>query len=196
MLLFNIDNIEQTEIDLYIKYYYLDTGDIETLLRLLNNLYKEILDYSYPIYYSEKHQAAFRNFLELAHINTGESIRLRFKEGWRPEFRIKKKELQIEIPKKLGIPALILYLLLTGAQRTLDIRNAQLDNQLKQLDIQMKQMELYEKIEQKETLFERKPPYRQRKLDRQAKDILNFITVNDNFYHISINDMTIKDQEE
>jgi len=195
MLLFNRDDIERTKIEFYIKYHYLDTEDIELLLGRLNKLYKDILDYSYPIYYSEKYQAAFRNFLELDQINTGESIRFRFKEGWKPEFKIKKKELQIEIPKKLGIPALILYLLLTGAQKALDIRSTQLNNELKQLDIQLKQTELHERIEQKEASFQKRSPYRYRSLNRSANEIIEFIMINNNFYHISINDTIIKDQE-
>lgn len=195
MLQFNNDRIERTEIDIYIKYHYLDSGDIELLLGKLNNLYKDILDHSYPVYYSEKHQTAFHNFFELEHIYTGESIRFRFKEGWRPEFKIRKNELQIEIPRKLGIPAIIIYLLLTGAQKFLDIKNAQLDIELKQLDKQLKQTELYERIEHNEPSFDKRQRFKSKNLNRQANDLVYFLSTNNNFYHISINDTIIKNQD-
>lgn len=90
MQLFDIDKIENTEIEIYFKYRHLDTGEIAKFFDRLDRLYKSILENSYPVYFSEKYNAPFRNFLEIESINTGQSIRIRFKEGWKPEFKFKK----------------------------------------------------------------------------------------------------------
>lgn len=192
MLLFNIDKIENTEIEIYFKYRHLDTGEIAELFERLDRLYKSLLDNSYPVYYSEKYDAPFRNFLEIESINTGQSIRIRFKEGWKPEFKFRKQELEIRIPKKLGIPAILLYLLLTGVQKTSDIYNDYLDGQLKELEIKLKQMELYEKIEERERY---RRPFNARPYQRQADETIQILINNQNINYIEINGTTIKNEE-
>jgi hypothetical protein len=191
MQLFNTDKIENTEIDIYFKYDYLDTNELTELLGRLDRLYKSLLDNSYPVYFSEKYGQPFRNFLEIESINTGQSIRIRFKEGWKPEFRVRKKELEINIPVKLGIPAIVLYFLLTGAQKMTSMRNDYLDGQLKELEIKLKQMELYEKMEDRER-FRRSFP--NRPYQRQADEMINFIINNQNINYIEINGTVIKDE--
>ena len=192
MLLFNIDKIENTEIEIYFKYRHLDTGEIAELFERLDRLYKSLLDNSYPVYYSEKYDVPFRNFLEIESINTGQSIRIKFKEGWKPEFKFRKQELEIRIPKKLGIPAILLYLLLTGVQKTTDIYNDYLEGQLKELEIKLKQMELYEKIEERERY---RRPFNARPYQRQADETIQILINNQNINYIEINGTTIKNEE-
>lgn len=192
MLLFNIDKIENTEIDFYFKYDYLDTNELTELLSRLDKLYKSLLDNSYPVYFSEKYGQPFRNFLEIESINTGQSIRIRFKEGWKPEFRLRKKELEINIPVKLGIPAIVLYFLLTGAQKITNMRNDYLDGQLKELELKLKQMELYEKMEDTERY---RRPFPRKPYQRQATEMMNFIINNQNINYIEINGTVVKDEQ-
>ena len=192
MQLFDIDKIENTEIDIYFKYDYLDINELTELFNRLDKLYKSILDNSYPVYFSEKYGQPFRNFLEIDSINTGQSIRIRFKEGWKPEFRFRKKELEISIPVKLGIPAIVLYFLLTGAQKMINMRNDYLDGQLKELEIKLKQMELYEKMEDRES-YRRPSP--SRPYQRQGDETINFMINNKNINYIEINGTVIKDEQ-
>ncbi len=192
MLLFDIDKIENTEIDIYFKYDYLDTSELTELFNRLDRLYKSLLDNSYPVYFSEKYGQPFRNFLEIESINTGQSIRIRFKEGWKPEFRVRKKELEINIPVKLGIPAIVLYFLLTGAQKMTSIRNDYLDGQLKELEIKLKQIELYEKMEDRERY---RKPFPNRPYQKQADETIDFIINNQNINYIEINGTVIKDKQ-
>ncbi len=192
MLLFDIEKIENTGIEIYLRYLYLDTREIADLFEGLDRLYKRLLDNSYPVYYSEKYDAPFRNFLEIESINTGQSIRIRFKEGWKPEFKVRKQELEIRIPKKLGIPAILLYLLLTGVQKTSDIYNDNLDGQIKELEIKLKQMELYEQIEKRERY---RKPFKARPYQRQADETIKILINNQNIYYIEINGTTIKNEE-
>ncbi len=192
MLLFDTDKIENTEIDIYFKYDYLDTNELTELLGRLDRLYKSLLDNSYPVYFYEKYEQPFRNFLEIESINTGQSIRIRFREGWKPEFRVRKKELEISIPVKLGIPAMVLYYLLTGAQKMSNMRNDYLDGQLKELEIKLKQMELYEKIEDRERY---RRPFPNRPYQRQADETINFIINIQYINHIEINGTIIKNEQ-
>ena len=192
MTLFNTDKIENTEIEIYFKYNYLDTAELTQIFSSLDRLYKSLLDNSYPVYFSEKYSQPFRNFLEIDSINTGQSIKIRFKEGWKPEFRVRKKELEINIPLKLGIPAILLYYLLTGAQKMTSMQNDYLEGQLKELEIKIKQIELYEKIEEREGY---RRQFQNRQYQRQSEEIVNFIINNQNINHIEINGTVIKDEQ-
>lgn len=192
MLKFDIDKIENIEIDIYFKYDYLDTSELTELFSRIDRLYKSLLDNSHPVYFSEKYGQPFRNFLEIESINTGQSIRIRFKEGWKPEFSVRKKELEISIPLKLGIPALLLYFLLTGAQKMTNMRNDYLDGQLKEFEIKIKQIELYEKMEQRERY---RRPFPNRVYQRQADETINFVINNQNINYIEINGTVIKDEQ-
>lgn len=85
--------------------------------------------------------------LEIESAHTGESIKFSFGEGWLPSVSSNNDDdIVIDIPKKLGIPLLVGYLLLSGARNGLNVRNAYLDGRLKQIEIQLKQTELDEKL--------------------------------------------------
>lgn len=192
MQLFNIEKIENTEIDIYFKYNHLDTSELTELLSKIDRFYKSLLNNSYPVYFSEKYSMPFRNFLEIESINTGQSIRIKFKEGWKPEFQVRKKEIEINIPVKLGIPAILLYFLLVGAQRLTNMRNDYLDGQLKEVELKIKQLELYEKIEERES-FNRS--ISNRSYHRQAEETINFIINNQFMNYMEINGAVIKNDE-
>lgn len=192
MKLFNPEEIRDTEIELYFKYNYLDTYELKEIFDQIDRLYKNFLQLSYPVYFSEKYDQAYRNFLEIESINTGQSIKIKFKEGWKPEFRVKKKNLVIGIPMKLGIPALAVYFLFVGAQRIMDIRNDYLDAELKELEIQLQQIEIYEKIEERNQLNGNKT---QRLFQQQANGVINYIIQNKNINYVEINGITIKESE-
>jgi hypothetical protein len=177
MALFNTSRIENTEIDIYLKYDYLDTSLLTDLFGKLNNLYRSL---------PEELDGSFNNFLEIESINTGQSIRIRFKEGWKPKIRVRRGELEVGVPANLGIPAILIYFLLTGAQKITDMRNDYLDGQLKEMDIKLKRIELYEKIEESGRF--------KQSLERQAVDTINILFHNQDIKHVEINDVTIKDK--
>jgi hypothetical protein len=192
MLLFNIDKIENTEIVMYFKYRHLDTGEIAEIFERLDKLYKILLENSHPIYYSEKYNTAFRNFLEIESINTGQSITIKFKEGWKPEFKLIKQELELRISKKLGIPAIVLFFLLTGVQKVSHLYNDYLNDQLLELEIKLKQIELYEKIENRNNSIRTNNT---KKYQRQADETIQILINNQNIYYIAINGTIIKNDE-
>lgn len=192
MLLYNIDKIENTEIVLYFKYRHLDAGEIAEIFGGLDKLYKILLENSYPIYYSEKYNTPFRNFLEIESINTGQSITIKFKEGWKPEFKFIKQEPELRISKNLAIPAIALFFLLTGVQKVSHLYNDYLNSQLKELEIKLKQIELYEKIEMRDNSIRTRA---KKKYQRQADETIRILTNNQNIYYIEINGANIKNDE-
>ncbi len=201
---FNKESIEKTSINIYIKYHYLDIDELANLLFKFDLFYKRVLAQSFPVYYSEKYQVAFRNFFEIEQINTGNSIRIKLKEGWKPEFKIKDSELRIEIPKLLGIPAIILYALFISGQKILDIQNTRLDNELKKLEIDIKKIELYEKISKQIESRDLLPKkiddsdflgrFEKFELSQEADDITGHLKYKEAFHYVEINGIPIKDE--
>jgi hypothetical protein len=191
--LFNTDRIENTEINIYFKYNYLDTAELSELFGKLDKLYNSLLENSYPVYFFEKYDRPFRNFLEIESINTGKSITIKFKEGWKPEFRVRNNELEINIPVKLGIPAIVLYFLLTGAQRITTMRNDYLDGQLKDLEIQVKRIEFFDKMERRE--MDRELYLKNRIYQKHADDTIKFIINNQSINYMEINGIVIKEEQ-
>jgi len=99
---------------------------------------------------SEDYLARFGNkldgndfpILEVASIQTGNSIKISLIEGWKPRISSdRENDIVIGIPKKLGIPLVIGWLLISGASQYLDLKNKHLDNKLKEIEIQIKQSE-------------------------------------------------------
>lgn len=197
LLLLNLDKLEYTELDIYLKFDQLDNSDVVELLTGLDRLYSDIIGQPFNYYYRRpffpEFFYPFKNILEVKSIETGNSIRFRFKEGWKPHIRIKKKDLEIEVPKKLGIPIIVVYLLLTGVQRVAEIRNEVLDNELKQLEIQMKKMEIYRELEDLRNSNNRNEDFI--RLQRQADRTIEFLYYNNSINHVEINGLTIKNDE-
>lgn len=189
MQLFNQESPEITELEIYFKYYRLETELLMSLFYRLEKMYKSISEYTYPVYFSEQYNMPLRNFLEIDSIKTGESIKIKFKEGWKPEFGVKDRNLEIRIPLKLGIPLIILYLILQSAQKLTNLYTETLEIQLKELEIQVKELELQKIISQKSI----KPlSY---KYNRQSDDFVRYVINNSNINYFQINGLPIKDEK-
>lgn len=195
LLLLNRDRLEYTEIDIYIKYDQLDNSDVIELLSSLDRLHNEVvgqpLSYFYERPFFPEFYYPFRNILEVQRIETGESIRFRFKEGWKPSIRIRKRELQIDVPRKIGIPLIVVYFLLIAAQRYAELQNQVLDNELKRLEIEMKKREIYREIEERRNSKENAGDFT--RIQRQADRTIEFIFYNTSFTHVEINGVPIKE---
>lgn len=81
--------------------------------------------------------------LELVTARTGDSIKFTFGEGLLPTISSNEEhDIIVNVPKKLGIPLLIGFLVLSGAKLVLDVRKAYLDTQIKEIELQLKKTEL------------------------------------------------------
>jgi hypothetical protein len=177
---------KKNEMELYFKYYHLDTSDLAKLLWKIDKFYKQILsDTSLPTKV-EYEDIEFMNFLEIDSINTGQSIKIKFKEGWKPQFNIIDKDLEIEIPIKLGIPAIIVYFLFVCVEKSMNIYNTQLDIMLKKQELVIKNTELYEEIFNK-------GDRRYRQYVDLAQDTVDFLLDNEDINYLQINGLNVKD---
>lgn len=79
--------------------------------------------------------------------DTSNSIKLTLGEGWLPQVTTDKEhDIVVSVPKKLGLPLVVGYLMLNGASKVLDIRNDYLDSQIKTIELQLKESELRETL--------------------------------------------------
>ena len=180
----DFEDLHNQELEIFIQYKYLDNQELINILSNLNKLYSEILNITSPVYI--ENDIAMRNFMEISSINTGESIRLKFKEGWKPELSLENRELNIKIPKKLGVPALILFFLLNSYKIGIGTYNDTLDNQLKRLDIKIKEIELYEKLKKSKTI-----KTSERSIIMQANKTIRYFIENEDITHVFINEVEI-----
>ena len=177
------EEIYNHELDVCFKYTYLGVNGLAEILWNFDSLYSKILAFSSPVHvYNEKH---FRNFLDLSSINTGNSINFKMKEGWKPEFNIENGDLETDVPSQLGVPAILLYILLTEIDKTVQIDNDTLDTQLKRIEIQLEDNKLNNKI------LKSKEGKGIRSIQRQVNKTVKNIVNNPEITYFEINNIEI-----
>ena len=170
-------------LDFYIQYEYLSSRDFGTLLEACNDL----SDNAYR-FYAESSRGTWAEppVLELFEANTGDSIKFKFIERALPSISSdKENDIVIGVPKKLGIPVLMGFLLLSAADKAMDMRNKYYDGQIKQIELQLKQEEINKIRHGSET----KAPI---ELEKQSQTIIASILNNKAFKSVSINGVEIK----
>lgn len=130
-------------LEIYIDYDRLKAADLARLLSNLSFISNRI---------AEDYFSRFKDYadeglptLDIETVNTGGSIKFKLVEGWKMSVtsgKGKEADIVVSIPKKLGIPIVIGYLIVSMANGYQDFRNKQLDNRLKALEIQLKETEL------------------------------------------------------
>ncbi len=174
----NIKKIKNTELEIYFKYNRLDTKDLIEILDNINRLYETILSCSAPVYvYND---IPLRNFMEIDSIHTGESIKFKLKEGWKPEFDIKDGDFNIQIPKMLGVPAIVIYFLLGGINNAMGINIKYQQTKLNDMELKIKQLDLDKKI--RDSSSEKK-----RKINFQTRKTIHSIINNKEIHYFEIN---------
>jgi len=129
-----------------------------------------------------------KSILEIESIYTGDSIILKFKEGWHTWLTMDEKgNIVAEVPKNLGILLIMGYLLLKGASMALNLENTYLDGRLKQLEIQLKQKEIGIQYDRNKRMH--------RELEKRANKIINIIINNKDYTIFSLDDIDIKGEQ-
>ena len=170
-------------LDFYIQYEYLSSRDFGTLLEACNDL----SDKAYR-FYAESLRGIWAEppVLELSEANTGDSIKFKFIERALPSISSdRENDIVIGVPKKLGIPVLMGFLLLSAADKAMDMRNKYYDGQIKQIELQLKQEEINKIRRGSET----KAP---EELEKQSQTIVASLLNNKAFKTVSINGVEIK----
>lgn len=179
----DLDRLYDHELHVFFKYDKLDAEELIVILNNIDTLYKKILSISSPVYIHD--DRAFRNFMEVASINTGESINFKLKEGWRPEFKIESGDLNVYCPKNLGIPALIFVLMLTGIQKSLNIYNSYQDMEIKKIERKIKEIDLYQKMEEQDRM------QGSRAINMQINKTVRYFVENPRITYIEINGLEL-----
>ena len=172
---------EDSTLDIYIKYKTLTLPEVANFLLNLNSVHESLLAITSPIYYSQEGSVAFRNNLFVDRAFTGNSVNFSFKEGWLPEFSSENNDINVKIPKKLGIPALIGVALLTSANQILDVHNKYLDNQIKEIELKAKQLEYSQKVVEAKS----------RSLKLQSNKTITRLNDSKNINYVEINNIPI-----
>ena len=170
-------------LDFYIQYEYLSSRDFGRLLEACN----ELSDSAYR-FYAESSRSTWAEppVLELSEAKTGDSIKFKFVERALPSISSdKENDIVIGVPKKLGIPVLMGFLLLSAADKAMDMRNKYYDGQIKQIELQLKQEEINKIRRGNET----KAP---EQLEKQSQTIIASLLGNKAFKSVSINGVEIK----
>ena len=179
--------MKHEEIEFYFRYEYLDTSDLTVLFGKLDKLFKVLVKHSYldrKIKHTIYPLEISGYFLEIESINTGNSINIKFKEGWKPSIKVSKSKLNINVPVNLGIPAIVLYLLLLGAQKIITLKNDLLDGQLKEMELKIQEQKYkkeqkndYNMVAEGESIYF-SINYYPRPQQKQAQNIITFLLQN------------------
>ena len=138
---------KDSSLDIYIKYKTLTLSEITSFLNNLNSIHQSFLSLTSPIYYSQENEIPFRHNLFVERAYTGNSVNFSFKEGWLPEFKYEEGDLNVKVPKNLGIPALIGIALLSSANEIINLNNNYLDSQIKEIELKSKTFDYNKKVE-------------------------------------------------
>jgi hypothetical protein len=179
------DRANATSLNFYIQYEYLSSRDFGALLTACNGLSESAYGR-----YAEALRITWAQppVLELFEVQTGESIKFKFIERALPSISSDKdNDIVIGVPKKLGIPVLMGFLLLSAADRAMDMRNKYYEGEIKKIDLQLKQEEINKIRHGRET----KVP---EELEKQSEIVVSSLLNNPAFRSVSINGVEIKGQ--
>lgn len=171
-------------LDFYIQYEYLPSRDLGVLLEACNNL----SDIAYRLYAELSQHGTWADppVLEISEVHTGESIKFKLIERALPSISSdRENDIVIGVPKKLGIPLLLGFLLISAADQAMDLRNKYYDGEIKRIELQLKQEEINKLRHMGETGV---PPV----LQKQSEAIVASLLNNPALKSVSINGVPIK----
>jgi hypothetical protein len=169
------------EPSIYIGYTLLKATDFAKILDACDNIYDEILSaYSrlFNIDFVE-----YRPVLKILEIKTGNSIIFRFSEGWLPTFSSTQENIIVTVPRKLGIPLLISYLLLYSISQVIELRSKYLDMEIKKVELQLREHEIVTILNENDLTSN---------LQIKSDTVVDSLIKNHTFLEVRINGIQIK----
>ncbi len=192
--------MELENLEIYLSYEKLKAKDLAYLLNNFSFISDKISEDYQNRFGSDDEQI---NSLDILTITTGNSVKFALTEGWIPKVSSDaENDIVIGIPKKLGIPVALGYLLVSGASQYQELRNKHLDNQIKEIELQLKQTELHKAIsvnQNDDNQNENRPINYKNYLDDKVPEVkakvldtLKFIYKNPDLNIVRINNVEIK----
>lgn len=197
MLKLNQYQIENSDLEINIKHNYLDIADIADFFNSLHDLYKSILLNTYPNYLCYQIEQTKQRFINnlAVEINRGyQTLTIKVNELWNPLLQDKINQTPIHIPIKLGIPAIMVYLLMITVQKMPLYKNLIFNGHLKDLAVKLVRMNHYQTVFNHEINIRKS--FSATVYQTQANQILQSLMYNDEITYLEINGITIKGEKE
>lgn len=177
---------------MYLSYTRLRSRDLGSLYTGIARLYDQSVramsGHRYLVLTRGDQSFRVRPSLDVIESRTGNSIKLRFAEGWMPTLGVEEGEIAIGIPKKTALPLVAAYFLIQASAYTFDLQGKYLDIREKQLQIQLHQIELRLKQEELAKLLDND------KLHRHAAQVVDPVLSNELITSCQVNGVEIKPQ--
>lgn len=188
-------------LQIYIDYNRLKAKDLAYLLANFSFIATKIAEDYFSRY--KDYEGEELPTLDIDTANTENSIKFTLIEGWNVKIKSNADaDIVVEIPKKLGLPIVIGYLLISMATEYQDYRNKQLDKRLKELEIQLKQTELAKAMsltnEEQQNTFKLASAYIDNKLPEikpVIMDTIKSVLKNADIIQFKVNEVEIKSLE-
>ena len=167
-------------LDIYIAYHRLTARSLGETLLALGLIANDSIKY-----FAEAVSIGTKNLptLEIDTVLTGDSIKIKFGEGWMPSITTdKENDIVINVPKKIGIPLLVGYLILQGVRLNISTYNELLDTRIKKMELALKQSEL-QKIKENREQWDA--------LIKNASGVVNAIYQNPDYIKYMVSDIDI-----
>jgi hypothetical protein len=120
---------------IYLRYTHLDILVLANIVQWISKIHQTIVGTCNNTFMlSDLYKDGVRNILQFSSINTGTSMTLKIKEGWAPAFQPERDDFLVELPKSLGIPAIIAYLLVSAIDKMITDGNAFLEEKKRDLE--------------------------------------------------------------
>lgn len=149
---------KEEPMEVYIKYTILDNDTFFNILRGFGRIRDKLVnEYKLDIELTKLTNSPkkLKPILEFTSINTGESIKWKYKEGWIPSIRPRNGDLEISINYKIGLTALIAGVIASAVPSYLSSRSSALDIEIKKEELQIKKSErILKQIELRKALKE------------------------------------------
>jgi hypothetical protein len=120
---------------IYIRFTHLDISVLAEFLGRLHAMHQTVVGvcgntFAFPEHFKDE----VRSILHIESVSSGNSMTLRIREGWAPRFQPETDDFLVDIPKALGVPAIIAYLLVSTIDKAVVSNSNFLDGTKKALE--------------------------------------------------------------
>jgi len=196
-------------IDLYLTYEYLTTDNLIEILRPTEAIYTTIWK---DIYASEIERP--REFGESIHlvepqllinsINTGDSVTIKLSESYIPKIKfLRKGDVEVQLPKKMGIIALVGYFAVSAlsslsgiAKNVLDTQKTFYEKEKARIEYEIKLKELEKLTPQQKSYIDSLSQEKYLLIENSCYELRNVLIKNDNLRSYSINGIEVYRKED
>jgi hypothetical protein len=130
------------DLEIYISYDRLNASDLGHYLISLSFIANKIADDYFIRFNNPEYEGKEPPTLEIESMYTGNSIKMKLKEGWKPSTKVEDGDFVIYVPKMLGVPLLVAASLVTAAIAYQEWEKNSIEIDIDKIELQLKQHEL------------------------------------------------------